>query len=256
MSTTLIFGGNGKVARHLTKLLSAEPGATVYSIIRNAAQEAELKELGASPIVQSIEKSLITEITATIEHTQPDAIIWSAGAGGGSAERTRAVDHEGAVKVFDAFAAATTGKPKRLIMVSAVDVRDRESKPVPDWYTPEDVKSSDGAWKAIGTYYKAKLDADKDLVTGNKKRGLEYTIVRPGTLSTDLGTGRVRAGKVGMQGKIPREDVAGVILACLRNKDTIGLAFDVLGPGDGDLPIAEAVAKVGKNKEDTFEGHY
>ncbi|CAI4212895.1 unnamed protein product [Parascedosporium putredinis] len=256
MSTTLIFGGSGKVARHLTKLLSAEPGATVYSIIRNPAQEAELKELGASPIIQSVEDALVTEITATIEHTQPDAIVWSAGAGGGSAERTKAVDHEGAVKVFDAFAAATTGKPKRFVMVSAVDVRDRESKPTPDWYKPEDVKRSEAAWKAIGTYYKAKLAADKDLVSQNGKRGLDYTILRPGSLSTELGTGKVRAGKVGMQGEIPREDVAGAILACLRNKDTIGLAFDLLGPGEGDLTISEAIAKVGKNKEDTFEGYH
>ncbi|SPN98748.1 uncharacterized protein DNG_01791 [Cephalotrichum gorgonifer] len=256
MSSTLIFGGNGKVARYLTtKLLAAEPGATVHSIIRSESQCASLRALGASPIVASIEDNTRAQLTATIEQASPDAVVWAAGAGGkGPPERTVTVDFEGAVKAMDAFAAAKTGKPKRFVLVSAIDVRDREGRPVPSWYTEEDVGLSEKAWKALTAYYKAKLDADKELVKGNKERGLEYTIVRPGYLSDAPAEGMVRAGKVGLNGSITREDVASVILASLKNKGTIGLAFDVLGDGDGALSPSDAVAKVVEKKEDCFEG--
>jgi len=99
--------------------------------------------------VQSIEDSNVNDLTATIRKHSPSVVIWSAGAGGGSPARTKAVDHEGktnsavpcqvrymltrrigAVKVFDATAAAGV---KRFIIVSAVDIRDRENKPTPEW---------------------------------------------------------------------------------------------------------------------------
>lgn len=256
MSTTLIFGGSGRVARQLTKLLASEPGATIHSVIRSDSQSPELRALGATPLVASIEESTAEQLTSTIERASPDAVVWAAGAGGkGPPERTVKVDYEGAVRAMDAFAAAKTGKPKRFIMVSALDVRDREGKPVPSWYTAEDVKASDKGWAALPAYYKAKLDADKELVTGNAKRGLEYTIVRPGLLSDEAGQGKVRAGKVGHGGSISREDVASVVVAALKNKDTIGLAFDVLN-GDGAVSVTDAVAKVAQNKEDCFEGYY
>merc|ERR1712137_389844 len=105
-----------------------------------------------------------------MKSTQASNIIWSAGAGGGSPERTRAVDRDGAIKCMDAAAKAGV---KRFVMVSAVDVRDREGKPEPEWYDDGDRERSDGAWKAIGAYYEAKLAADKSLVTENGRRGLE-----------------------------------------------------------------------------------
>jgi hypothetical protein len=101
--------------------------------------------------VQSIEESSVKDLAATIKKHSPNVVIWSAGAGGGSPERTKAVDHEGksnsadlimsssshadfekkgAVKVFDATAAAGV---KRFIIVSAVDIRDRVNKPTPEW---------------------------------------------------------------------------------------------------------------------------
>lgn len=101
MPTTLIFGGSGKVARCLTKLLrSQNPPWTVYSIIRSQEQFSSLKELGAEPIVQSIEESSVSDLSATISKSNPDVIVWSAGAGGkGGPHRTDAVDRVGAIKV-------------------------------------------------------------------------------------------------------------------------------------------------------------
>ncbi|CAD0082127.1 unnamed protein product [Aureobasidium vineae] len=218
MSAALIFGGSGK-----------------------ESQIPELEALGSKPIVQSIEDSSVDDLTATIKKHSPNVVIWSAGAGGGSPERTKAVDHEGAVKVFDATAAAGV---KRIIIVSAVDIRDRGNKPTPECKR---------MWDVIGVYCQAKLDADRDLVTQNDRRKLDYTIVRPGSLNTEKGSGKAAAGKVHLGKSVSREDVAEVIVQCIENPSTIGLAFDVVG---GETPIPQAVDEVGSKKIDTFEGRY
>lgn len=94
MPTALIFGGSGKVAKHLTTKL-VNNSYTVYSIIRNSAQVADLESLGAKPIVQSIEDSSVDDLAKTIKTHNPNVVIWAAGAGGGNPERTKTVDQEG-----------------------------------------------------------------------------------------------------------------------------------------------------------------
>jgi nucleoside-diphosphate-sugar epimerase len=252
MPITLIFGGSGKVAQHLTRILtSAKPPHTVYSIIRNPDYVSDIQALGAEPVVESIEDSSLDDMVATLQKYKPDNIVWSAGAGGkGDPSRTQAIDRDGAIRSMDAAAKAGV---KRYVMVSAIDVRDREGKPIPDWYTESDVKRSDGTYKAIGKYMRAKFEADKELREGNNRRNLAYTIVRPGSLSMGPSTGKVTAGKIRLDGEISREDVAKVIAEVLETEGTVGLAFDVLG---GDTPIREAVKKIADEKIDTFEGYY
>lgn len=99
----------------------------------------------------------------------------------------------------------------------------------------------------------AKLAADRSLVTENSRRGLEYTIVRPGGLSQEPGTGKVAAGKVHLNNMIPREDVASVVIECMKQDGTKGLAIDCVG---GDTPIKDAIAAVAKDRVDTFAGRY
>ena len=249
MPSALIFGGSGKVARHLTRQLVAQ-SYVVHSVIRNSAQVAELQSLGANPIVQSIEDSSVSQLASTIKQCKPETIVWSAGAGGGNPNRTKSVDQEGAIKSFDACAEAGV---KRLIVVSAVDVRDRTKNAYPDWYDEESKMRSDKVWGAIGVYMEAKYQADRNLRTANGKRGLDYTIVRPGGLSSEPGAGKIAAGRVGLERTISREDVAAVVIECIKNNGTIGLAFDVVG---GETPIAQAVREVVDGRQDTFEGQY
>ncbi|KAK4983945.1 hypothetical protein LTR50_006897 [Elasticomyces elasticus] len=250
MSSALIFGGSGKCARHITRLLVSS-SYTVHSIIRSPSQTSELESLGAKPIVQSIEESSIDDFVSTIKSTNPSVVIWAAGAGGGNPERTRSVDQEGAIKCFDSIAKA--GTCKRFIIISALDVRDRESKPEPEWYNDNDRQSSDRVWGAIGPYMHAKFAADRNLVTQNGRRGLEYTIVRPGRLTEDTARGTVAAGKVHLGEAVSREDVAHVVVACIKNDGTRGMAFDVVG---GDTPVEQAIAEVVKTQADTFAGRY
>ncbi|KAF5524649.1 UPF0659 protein [Colletotrichum aenigma] len=254
MPTALIFGGNGKTARQLTKILLGAPTPhTVFSVIRNPDQIPDLKAIGAKPIVQDIATGSEADFIKIIEGTRPNVVVWAAG--GKDPKSAEAVDRDGAIRAMDALAKANV-TTKRYIVVSALDVRDRENKPVPDWYTEADEKLSDRMWGIIGPILRAKLAADTELRVGNAARGLDYTIVRPGGLGEGPSEGVIRAGKVGTVGIIPREDVAKVIYASIQNNKTHGLAFDILGPGDGSLPIKQAVAKVAKDHEDTFEGYY
>ncbi|KAF1819741.1 NAD(P)-binding protein [Dissoconium aciculare CBS 342.82] len=247
---TLIFGGSGKCARHITKLLSSQ-GHTVHSVIRNPDQKSDIEQLGGKPIVQSIEDSSVDDMVQTIKSTNATAVLWCAGAGGGNPERTKAVDNEGAIRSMDATAEAGV---KRYIIISALDVRDKANASTePDWYNDADRKRSDGVWKVIKPYMEAKFAADRSLASENGRRKLDYTIVRPGGLTNDPAKGAIEAGKVHLHNQISREDVAAVVVECLKRDDTIGLAFDCVG---GETPVAEAVAKVGAEKINTFEGRY
>ena len=103
----------------------------------------------------------------------------------------------------------------------------------------------------------AKLKADRDLRVHNSKRGLQYTILRPGGLSEEPGKGTVAAGKVHSDTMVSREDVARTLAEILENPATAGLAFDLVGGDEQSAkPIAEAVEAVAKGKVDCFEGHY
>ncbi|KAK1483892.1 NAD-dependent epimerase/dehydratase [Colletotrichum tamarilloi] len=254
MPTTLIFGGNGKTARQLTAILrDADTPHTIFSVIRNPEQIPDLEAIGAKPIVQDISTASEVDFIKIIEGTRPDVVVWAAG--GKDPKSAEAVDRDGAIRAMDALAKANV-VAKRYIVVSALDVRDRDSKPVPDWYTDADEKLSDRMWGIIGPILRAKLAADTELRVGNAARKLNYTIVRPGGLTEGPSTGKARSGKVGTVGMIPREDVAKVVYAAIQNEKTYGLAFDVLGPKEDSPAIKEAVSQVAKHHEDTFEGYY
>ena len=248
-TNTLIFGGSGKCARHITRMLAAQ-GHNVHSIIRKPEQKADIESLGGKPIVQSIEDSSVDDMATIMTQTKASTVLWCAGAGGGSPERTKAVDNEGAIRSMDATAKAGV---KRYIIISAIDVRDKQNKPEPEWYDDDDRKRSDGVWKAIKPYMEAKYAADRNLVTHNGQRKLEYTIVRPGGLSNDPGKGTIAAGKVHLGNMVSREDVEAAVIECLKQDSTKGLAIDMVG---GETPVADAIATVAKERIDAFEGRY
>ena len=168
MSSILLIGGNGLLARHITKRFSSK-GVTVHSVVRNPNQVPELKVLGASPIVQSVEDSSVSDFVRLIKDVKPGVIIWSAGAGAGSATaaRIKRVDTEGHIKLIDAVAQAAeeAGTTRRYITVSSLEVRDEVNKPIPDWYDEDDKAFSRWVWPMFKTYYRARLASDKSLVT-------------------------------------------------------------------------------------------
>lgn len=112
MSRILIIGGHGKVARLLTPLLVAR-GDEVSALIRNADHTADVEQDGAHALVADITRLGRDELADLL--SGHDAIVWSAGAGGGDAARTYAIDRDAAIRSMDAAAAAPV---QRYVMVS------------------------------------------------------------------------------------------------------------------------------------------
>ena len=252
MPSVLIFGGSGKLAKFITERL-VKKEYTVYSVIRRDTHIHDLRELGATPIIQSLEDSTIAELAEVIRSSRPDVIIFAAG-GGWRAYKdpifSRIVDRDAAIKVFDAMAMADCAK--RIITISTVDARNR-TRPRPTWYNDEDQKVSDDLWATLPEYMEAKFQADKNLVELNGTRALDYTIIRPTWYNSGGWTGKVKAGQVGTAPRVSREDVADVFVACIENHATIGLVFEVIG---GDIPVEEAVKRVVEDKINAFEEIY
>ena len=208
----LVAGGHGQVALRLLTLLS-ERGHTARGLIRKPEQAADLRAVGAVPVLGDLanDPSLSPYVKGA------DAVVFAAGAGPGSgAARKQTVDLGGAVKLADA--ALATGV-RRYVMVSSIGA-DR----------PE------AAGDAMRAYLEAKAEADRYL----SATGLDHTIVRPGSLTDDPGTGLVTVStQPGGRGPVPRDDVAAVLAAVLTDPGTVGLTFELFA---GDTPIGAALA--------------
>jgi uncharacterized protein YbjT (DUF2867 family) len=208
----VVVGGHGKIALHLERML-AERGDRVRGVIRKPEQAADLEATGAEAVICDIE---IEDMTDAVKGA--DAVVFAAGAGPGSGpERKSTVDYGAAVKLIEACEANGIS---RYLMVSAFGTER------PDTWSEEMIP-----------YYEAKRDADEEL----EHAGLKHTIVRPGRLTDDPGTGKVSAGSLADPGSVTREDVAAVLAESLLADNTVGKAFDLL---EGDTPIPEAVRAI------------
>ena len=207
----VVAGGHGQVALRLLELLAAR-GDRVRGLIRNPDHSADLEQVGAEAVICDMEAE--DDLAPFVEGA--DAVVFAAGAGPGSGpERKKTVDLGAAVKLMEA---AERRDIARYVMVSAIGAGDPA-----------------GAPPAMRPYQEAKAEADARL----QRSGLAWTIVRPGGLANDPGSGRIRAGQDIGTGTIPRDDVAATLAAVLAAPNTIGVTFDVIA---GDVPIADAVA--------------
>ena len=217
MSSIAIIGGHGKVALHLAGLLTRQ-GHTVSSLFRNPDHAADVEATGAQPVVADLEKLSTAEITELLNGH--DAVVWSAGAGGGSAERTYAVDRDAAIRSMDAAVAAGA---RRYVMVSYFGAGK-------DHGVPED----DGFY----AYAQSKADADEHL----KASRLDWTILGPSALTMDPGTGRIETGGDISGTQVSREDVALVAAEVLQRPGTAGKTIEF---NNGPTPVAEALDSLG-----------
>lgn len=217
MSQIAIIGGHGKIALHLARILT-EHGHAVSSLIRNPSQRGDVEQTGATPIVADVEKMTTDDIAATV--SGHDAIVWSAGAGGGDPERTYAVDRDAAKRSMDA--AEQAGVP-RYVMVSYFGASPDHGVDPDDAFYP---------------YAEAKAAADRHLAGTT----LAWTILGPGKLSSDPGTGRIDFG-AGDGPDVTREDVARVAAAVLGMPETSGEFLQFTG---GDTPIDAALEELNR----------
>lgn len=202
----LVAGSHGQVGQHVTKML-AESDHEVGGMIRDESQAEDIEALGAEPVVAD----LTEDVTRAVEGS--DAVVFAAGSGG---DDVWGVDRDGAMNITDA---AEAEGATRFVMLSSINADRPESSP-----------------EALREYLRAKAEADEYL----RDSDLTYTIVRPGPLTNEEGTGRVEVGASidRDSAEIPREDVARTLVTALTVENTYGKTFEL---GSGEEPIAEAL---------------
>ena len=210
-----IAGGHGQIALRLARVLTAR-GDQARSLIRNPDHADDVRASGAEPVVCDLEQASDEDVARAIEGA--DAVVFAAGAGPGSgSDRKDTMDYGGAAKLI---AAAKAAGIARYVIVSSMGA---------------DANASGDDTFAV--YLRAKGRADDDL----RASGLDHTVVRPGRLTNEPGSGRVALGENLDSGEIPRDDVAAVLAAVLEAPNTVGATLDLVS---GDVPVEEAVAAI------------
>jgi nucleoside-diphosphate-sugar epimerase len=218
----VIAGAHGQIARRLGRLLSSR-GDTVVGIVRNPTHESDVVDDGVEPVVLDLETASPEDVTGAL--TGADAVVFAAGAGPGSGvDRKDTVDRGAAVLLAEA---AERAGVRRYLLVSSMGVDG-----VLEGAAPE------GIDEVFLAYLKAKAAAEQEVLA---RTGLGVTVLRPGALTDDPGTGRVRLARSVERGSIPRDDVAAVLVALLDNPRG-GVIAELVS---GSIPVAEAVAAVG-----------
>lgn len=207
-----LIGGHGKIALLLAPVLTRQ-GDEVTSVVRNPDHEGEVAATGATPVVADVETMDVAGIAEVLR--DHDAVVWSAGAGGGDPERTYAVDRDAAIRTVDA---ATQAGVDRFVMVSYFGA-------APDHGVPEG--------NPFFAYAEAKAAADEHL----RASRLDWTLLGPSRLTDDEGTGRIDA-RAQEAKSVARADVAAVIAEVLGRRDA---HHRTVLFNEGDVLIADAV---------------
>ncbi|OMF63921.1 SDR family oxidoreductase [Paenibacillus sp. FSL R5-0766] len=211
----LVIGANGQIGKFVVEQLAQEGKHKVTAMIRKPEQADALKELGADVVIGDLEGS-VEDLAEAMKDN--NAIVFTAGSGGSTGQdKTLLIDLDGAVKTMEA---AEQQGISRYILVSAYGADQREK-----WS------------ESIKPYYVAKHYADRVLFASD----LNYTIIRPGGLKNEPGTGKIAVGTDLEPGSIPREDVARVIVASLQEEKTYRMAFDLIA---GEHPVEDALGKL------------
>lgn len=212
MACIIVFGAHGKIALMAEPLL-VERGDAVTGVIRNPEHADDVAATGATALVADVEQLGTDELAELIRGH--DAVVWSAGAGGGNPDRTRSVDRDAAMRTVDA---AEQAGVRRYVMVSYFDSSVHHGVDVdnPFWH-----------------YAEAKAAADEHV----RESDLDWTILGPSTLTLEPSSGGIDA-TAGQSGEVSREAVAQVIAAVLADDTTVGRTIRF---NDGSTPIAEAV---------------
>jgi uncharacterized protein YbjT (DUF2867 family) len=210
----VIAGAHGKIARRVARTLVAR-GNTVIGLIRNPDHADDVRATGAEPVVCDLEHATVSEIAEAVAGAQ--AAVFAAGAGPGSgAARKLTMDRDGAIKLLEATAADWA----RYVIVSAVGAEHPR-----------------GGDDVFSVYLRAKAEADAAV----QASGREWTIIRPGMLTDDPGTGRLRIDTTPFRGEVPRDDVAELLAAVLHDPRA---TQKILYVNAGELPWEEALELV------------
>ena len=206
-----VIGANGQIGKQLVERLQEEGKHEVTAMVRKDEQLEDFKNKGYQAVLGDLEGD-VANLADAIDGA--DVVVFAAGSGGHTgADKTLLIDLDGAAKSIEA---SKQQGVKQFVMVSALKAEDRS------------------AWRdEMKPYYVAKHHADRLL----EESGLTYTIVRPGALTDDAGTGKVKTGDVST-GEVPRADVAAFLAHVIGHEAAYNKSIDLV---KGDTAIEETL---------------
>ena len=208
MEKILVAGAHGTTGKKIISILKESKKYKPVAMVRKEEQISQFQNEGVETILADLEKD-VSQTTNGI-----DKVIFAAGSGG---KKVKEVDQEGAKKLMDA---AKSKNVKKFVMLSSMGAD-----------KPEEADE-------IQEYLKAKHNADEYL----KQLGIEYSIVRPGSLNNENGKGKIELdNKLNKRGEIPRRDDAETLVGALDENVAKNKTFEIL---QGDVYIKAALEKI------------
>lgn len=210
MNKTLIIGASGQIGKMTTQQM-LDNGQAVVALVRDKSKLADI----SSDKLQIVEADLEEDFSHAFEGC--DQVIFSAGSGGKTgADKTMLIDLWAACKAADYAKAANVS---HFVMVSSIGADEPSS----------------GSEK-MRPYLVAKHMADEHLI----RSGLNYTILRPGSLNDNDATDKVQTQRPSNRDDmvISREDVAHALSYVAGKTELNGKIFELF---NGDKDFAEVL---------------
>jgi len=205
MENVLVAGANGTTGKKIVNLLKSSQYFEPIAMVRKEEQQEQFKKDNIKTVLGDLEKDL----SHTVENI--DKVVFAAGSGG---KKVVEVDQEGAKSLIDASKQAHV---KKFVMLSSMGADHPEES------------------NELKQYLEAKHNADEYLKSAN----IMYTIVRPGSLTNDSGTGKIELEhKLNKRRSITRDDVAQTLVRSLHDDAAINRTFEII---EGDTLIAKAM---------------
>ncbi|MDX7999609.1 SDR family oxidoreductase [Xenorhabdus sp. Reich] len=201
MKPWLIFGAGKGVGRHLVTI-ALKQNRPVTTLIRNQQQAAELSAIGVNVIHGDAcdKKSIEKAITQAGENP----VVFSTIGGGNS-------DHYGNIAIVDAVEQAQIS---RLLLVTSIGCGE-------SWKT-----LSPRAKSLFGQSVRHKSLAESYLQTST----LDFTIIRPGGLTDQSGTGHCQRYQKEIHGMVSRKDVAEQLVQMAEDTQTYYQIYTLVDP--------------------------
>ena len=205
MENILVAGANGTTGKKIVNLLESSQYFNPVAMVRKKEQEQQFAQRNIKTILADLEE----DVSYTTENI--DKVIFAAGSGG---KKVKEVDENGAKKLIDA---SKNNNVKKFVMLSSMGADHPEQA------------------DELQEYLKAKHNADVYL----KQSNLAFSIVRPGTLTDEKGSGKIELKhKLNKHGKISRDDVAQTLVSVLHDTAEVDDTFEII---KGDTLIGKAI---------------
>jgi uncharacterized protein YbjT (DUF2867 family) len=208
-----VLGSSGRTGRMVVQLLTRR-GYPVRAGLRNRRRADAVAGLGAKPVVADLVADPAELVEAMVGS---EVVINAAGAADPDPAAVNLIDRDGAIA---AIRAAERAGVRRYVQLSAMFA-----------------DAPDQGDRLVRSILYAKQVSDSVL----RRSSLVWTVVRAATLTDEPGTGRVMVASHLDAGRVPRQDVAAVVVGCLAEPLTENRGFDLRS---GETPIAAALASL------------